>query len=73
MPRLNPISVNRFVQKLKIMGFEGPFVGGKHRYMVKGQIRLTIPNPHKQEISVDLLSRLLKQANITREKWLEID
>jgi hypothetical protein len=32
--------------------------------------RLTLPNPHKTSISVDLLVRILKQAGITREEWL---
>ena len=32
---------------------------------------LTIPNLHQKEISVDLLSRILKQAGITRNEWLK--
>jgi len=39
--------------------------------MLKGDLRLTIPNPHKQEIGVDLLTRILRQAGITREEWAE--
>ncbi|MEK6646990.1 MAG: type II toxin-antitoxin system HicA family toxin, partial [Candidatus Firestonebacteria bacterium] len=30
----------------------------------------TIPNPHRKEISVDLLIRILKQAEISREEWI---
>jgi predicted RNA binding protein YcfA (HicA-like mRNA interferase family) len=37
--------------------------------MIKKSIRLVIPNPHKGDISKDLLSRILKQANISREDW----
>jgi hypothetical protein len=37
--------------------------------MIKGQLRLTIPNPHQGEISVDLLGKILKQAGISREEW----
>jgi len=40
--------------------------------MVKNDLVLTIPNPHKAVISVDLLSRILRQAKITREEWLNI-
>jgi hypothetical protein len=39
--------------------------------MIKEDLVLTIPNPHRKEISVVLLSRILKQAGITREEWLE--
>jgi hypothetical protein len=37
--------------------------------MVRGNVRLTIPNYHDVEIGVDLLSRILKQAGVTREEW----
>ncbi len=43
--------------------------GGKHEFMIKGILRLTLPNPHQGEISRDLLSRILKQAGISREEW----
>ena len=47
--------------------------GGKHLYMVKGEVRLTVPNPHAKEICVDLLKRLLRQPDISREEWIGID
>ncbi len=70
MPKLSPVSHNELVKRLSVLGFEGPLSGGKHLYMVKGNLRLTIPNPHKQEISIDLLIRILRQAGITREEWM---
>jgi predicted RNA binding protein YcfA (HicA-like mRNA interferase family) len=71
MPRLTPVSWNELVQHLYHFGFEGPYRGGKHPYMIKGDLVLTIPNPHRREISVDLLSRILKRAGISRKQWLE--
>jgi hypothetical protein len=38
--------------------------------MIKDNLVLTIPNPHRGDISIDLLARILKQAGITREEWL---
>ncbi|MCX5867049.1 MAG: type II toxin-antitoxin system HicA family toxin [Proteobacteria bacterium] len=69
MPKAGPISYQEFVRKLKLFSFKGPYAGGKHLYMLKGDLRLTIPNPHRQEISVDLLTRILKQAGINKEEW----
>ena len=40
-------------------------------YMIKDDIRLTLPNPHKQEIGIDLLSRILKQAKISVREWTQ--
>jgi len=39
--------------------------------MSKGNLVLTIPNPHKDRISTDLLQRILKQPGISREEWLD--
>jgi predicted RNA binding protein YcfA (HicA-like mRNA interferase family) len=54
---------------LKKFGFEGPYIGGKHQFLIKGTNRLVIPNPHKGDISKDLLSKILKQARIERDDW----
>jgi predicted RNA binding protein YcfA (HicA-like mRNA interferase family) len=37
--------------------------------MEKENIRLIIPNPHKGDIDVGLIRRLLKQAKIRHEEW----
>jgi predicted RNA binding protein YcfA (HicA-like mRNA interferase family) len=71
LPKLKPISHNELLRGIRSFGFEGPFSGGKHLYMVKGNLRLTIPNPHREKIGVDLLLRILRQAGIAREEWLE--
>jgi hypothetical protein len=52
------------------MGFNGPYRSGKHYFMVKGELKLTIPNPHRQEIGVPLLKEILNRAGISREEWL---
>lgn len=73
MPKLSPLSWRELVVRLKALGFIGPYEGGKHPYMVKGDLVLTLPNPHKQQISVDLLKRLLNQAGIDRDTWLNVN
>ena len=72
MPKLIPVKNKEFIRKLKKLGFEGPFPGGKHLFVVKNDIKLTIPNPHRNEIGVDLLRRILKQANISVKEWLNV-
>jgi len=59
------------VRCLQKLGFDGPYKGGKHYFMVKADLIVTIPNPHRKEIGVDLLARILKQARVTREDWLK--
>ncbi|HEY4476977.1 MAG TPA: type II toxin-antitoxin system HicA family toxin [Candidatus Paceibacterota bacterium] len=70
MPKLTPISQKKFVAKLTRLGFASPFQEGRHPYMIRGSVVLTVPNPHDGDISVDLLIRLLRQAGISRQEWL---
>ena len=71
MPKLAPVSWIRFVKRMREFGYRGPFQEGKHPYLVKGNLSVTIPNPHEGDISPDLLSRILRQAGINRSLWLE--
>ena len=69
MPPFVPIKRRDLIKALKQAGFEGPLAGGKHKFMIKGELRLILPNLHQSEISRDLLARILRQANISREAW----
>jgi predicted RNA binding protein YcfA (HicA-like mRNA interferase family) len=68
---LSPISWTNLVKRLRKLGFDGPFQGGKHPYMIKADLVLTIPNPHHGDIGIALLFRILKQANISKDEWLQ--
>lgn len=70
MKRLSAVSRRDLLRRLKQLGFEGPYAGGRHEFMARGSTRLVVPNPHRQEVRVDLLSRILRQAGVTREEWL---
>jgi len=69
VPWLGPIKREELVRYLRVLGFEGPYSGKKHQFMLKGVVRLRIPNPHQRDIGKELLSRILKQAGIDRETW----
>lgn len=69
MPRTGAIKRKDLIYYLKLLEFEGPYSGGKHQFMVKGSTTLCIPNPHRSDISEDLLIRILKQAGISRQEW----
>ena len=70
MSHLAPVSRHDLIQRLTQLGFDGPYAGGRHMFMLRGEHRLIIPNPHRHKISVDLLRRILKQAEVSREEWL---
>ncbi|MEK7503257.1 MAG: type II toxin-antitoxin system HicA family toxin [Patescibacteria group bacterium] len=63
------ISWRKLVQHLKNFGFSGPYSGGRHLFMIKGDLKLHIPNPHSGDISSHLLSEILRQARISSKEW----
>lgn len=69
MPRFGPVKRKDLISYLKQLGFDGPYSGGKHQFMVKGELTLRVPNPHQGDISRDLLARILKQAQIDKKEW----
>jgi predicted RNA binding protein YcfA (HicA-like mRNA interferase family) len=73
MPAFGPVSRKDLIHCLRSLGFEGPFSGGKHSFMLKGNLTLTIPNPHKGGIGRELLARILRQAEISRREWEGLD
>ena len=50
MPKLPPRSRRKFIQRLRELGFEGPFAGGKHQQMKRGDLTLIIPHEHESDI-----------------------
>jgi len=70
LPKLSPVTWQELVRRLRQLGFEGPYKGGRHPYMVRGDLVVTIPNPHRSVVGVELLQRVLRQAEISREEWL---
>ncbi|NOZ95979.1 MAG: type II toxin-antitoxin system HicA family toxin [Acidobacteria bacterium] len=69
MSRLAPVSRRELIRRLRQLGFDGPFSGGRHQFMVRNEIRLVIPNPHRSAIGVELLRRILRHAAIDLEEW----
>lgn len=69
MAPIGPIKRKDLIRYLNELGWVGPSSGGKHQHMKKDGLTLTIPNPHKGDISTPLLLKILKQAGISREEW----
>ena len=69
MPPWGPVGRRKLIQSLRALGFDGPFSGGRHQFMVRGDVVVTVPNPHGQDIGLELLSRVLRQAGVSRKEW----
>jgi hypothetical protein len=60
MAAWRPLKRREFVRKLRALGFNGPFSGTRHQFMILGQHRQTIPS--NSEFSVPQVRMLLRQV-----------
>ena len=69
---ISSVSRRDLIRKFRTLGYEGPFSGGKHQFMIRERKKIRIPNPHgNADISVSLLKEILKQAGIRDSEWDE--
>ena len=69
MPPFGPIKRRDLIRALRAAGYSGPFTKRRHEFMLRGQISLPIPNPHRADIDKTLLAKLLREAGIGRDEW----
>jgi hypothetical protein len=71
--RWTPCKRRDFIRKLRSLGFDGPFFGTRHSFMVWGAHRLAIPS--NAEYSVAQLRMLLSEVEailgrpVSPEEW----
>ncbi len=67
MSRWTPCKRRDFIRRLRQLGFDGPFTGTKHQFVVYKKQRLTIPsNP---EYSITQLRMIIREIeNILERK-----
>lgn len=70
MPILTPVSWRELVKRLRELGFEGPYAGGRYPQMRREHVIVIIPNRHEGDIGVGFLRRILRQAGVSHEQWL---
>lgn len=71
MPKLAPEKPQTIINKLRRLGFDGPFGGGKHVFMRHPETQVKIPVPiHKgRDIPVGTLRAIIRQAGVSVEEW----
>ncbi len=69
MPAFGPIKRRDLIRVLRRLGFAGPFSGGRHQFMVRGDRVVRVPDPHGGDVGRELLSRILDQAGVSRAEF----
>jgi len=71
-----PCKRRDFIRRLKQLGFEGPYSGTRHQFMVYEQKRLAIPST--SEYSVPQLRMMLLEVeeitgiSISSDEWVQL-
>jgi hypothetical protein len=60
MPAWRPLKRRDFIRKLRALGFDGPYSGTRHQFLIWKQHRQTIPT--NAEYSVPQIRLLLRQV-----------
>lgn len=70
--KIIPVSRRELIRRLRKLGFDGPYPGSKHDLMARGDDSVINSNSHRgEDIGVDLIIKILKQAVISRDEWIE--
>lgn len=74
MPKLSPLKSRQVVRKLRKLGYEGPYPGGRHMRMINRETGQIIPIPMHggKDVSVGLIRAIIRQIGITPEEWLRL-
>ncbi len=73
MSRWTPCRRREFIRRLRALGFDGPFSGARHQFLIHNENRLTIPS--NEEYSVPQLRLMLREAGailgreISQTEW----
>ena len=71
MSQWAPSKRREFIRKLRKLGFEGPFVGSRHHFMVYGENRLAIPS--NREYSTPQLKMMLREVEVILRRKIALD
>ncbi len=70
MSRWTPCKRREFIRRLRTLGFDGPFSGARHQFLVYKTNRLTIPS--NEEYSVPQLKMMLREAASMLEREISL-
>ena len=71
MNRWNPCRRRDFIAKLRQLGFDGPFSGRRHQFMIIPGHRLAIPS--NNEYSIPQLRVIIREVEMLLERQLSAE
>lgn len=72
MPRLTPVSARDCLRVLQRVGFTIDRQSGSHITLIRDNPRGRVTVPNHKELKVGMLHRILRDANLTVEEFLDL-
>ena len=76
MLHIAPISRRELIRRLKELGFEGPYHGGKHDFVRRptDQLKLALPrsDARGREIGVEFQKRIPNEIGVSGKEWMSL-
>ena len=74
MPKLKPEKPRAVVKKLRSLGFDGPYGGGKHVFIRHPQtgMKISVPIHKGRDIPVGTLGTIVRQLGISVDEWSKL-
>jgi hypothetical protein len=66
-----PCKRRDFIRKLRQLGFDGPFSGSKHQYMIYEQYRLSIPS--NSDYTISQLRMMIREIEEIIGRQISVD
>ena len=71
MSRWVPCKRILFIRRLRGLGFDGPFSGSRHQFMLYGNYRLALPS--NEEYSVPQIRMMIREVEEVIERRITLD
>lgn len=71
MAKLTPIPAREVIRRLRLLGYEGPFEGGKHLVMRHPETgtKISVPFHANRDLPIGTLRTIVTAAKVSVEKW----
>lgn len=66
-----PCKRRLFIKRLRSLGFEGPYSGKRHHFMIHGHHRLSIPS--NSEFSIPQLRMMINEVESIIERTISVE
>jgi len=71
MSQWQPCKRRLFIKRLRKLGFDGPYAGSRHQFMVNENHRLSVPS--NSDYSIPQLKMMISEVEIIMDRRLSAD